>query len=245
MGNSQKSEFCLKSELLQEIPNVFHGFGCRLGPRGVLGELAAVRQLLGIPASNPLAPGLIQQEHGVEIATVVSPIAIDLPKADGAVTEEPSIYIGVRTADCLPVLVAGKHGNAVGVAHSGWKGTLDGIAKKLVQTFWKEFGVAASDLIVSIGPAIGACCYQVSAERIALFLERYPELRPEITGWQGCLDLGRIVQHQLELCGVPSAQIEQIDLCTECHPELLFSFRRGDVAPARQFSAIAISRIVD
>lgn len=139
--------------------------------------------------------------------------------ADGLWTDERGVPMLAMTADCLPIALASTTGDAPALAilHVGWRGLADGVIAK---------GVQALDgaLAAAVGPAIGPCCYEVGPE----VAERFDA--DLLTG--GNLDLWSAAERALRAAGVE--EIERIDLCTACHPELFFSHRRDEGVTGRQ-----------
>lgn len=171
---------------------------------------------------------------------------------DGLITATPGQLLAIQTADCLPVILVDPKRHAVGVFHAGWRGTVKRIVEKGVGEMHRRFGSRPRDLKAAIGPGIQSCCYEVGEEvRIkfesqfeygaSLFhevkdsdpvREKYPllfltarapghsELPKKIF-----LDLVDANRQQLLAAGVPKKSIEASPLCTNCHPDLLFSYR--------------------
>lgn len=90
-------------------------------------------------------------------------------KADGLLTDEPGLLLGVQTADCIPVLVADRKRRAVAVFHAGWRGTVKRIVETGIGRMRLEFGSRPEDLMAAIGPGIGPCCYAVGEEVLSAF----------------------------------------------------------------------------
>jgi len=135
---------------------------------------------------------------------------------DGLWTDEPGVPLLALTADCLPIALARSNGDgpALGVLHAGWRGVLGGIV---------EAGVAAlggRSVSAAIGPAIGPCCYEVGEDVAAPFRARFGCAIVR----DGRLDLPGAAEQALRAAGCSS--VERLDVCTACHPELFFSYRR-------------------
>lgn len=171
---------------------------------------------------------------------------------DGIITATPGLVLAIQTADCLPVLVVDTKHHAVGVFHAGWRGTVKRIVEKGVGEMIRHFGSRPRDLKAAIGPGIQGCCYEVGEEvrtkfesqfeyAASLFREvkesdpvreKYPLLfltarapgHGELPA-KLFLDLVEANRQQLIAAGVPKKNIESSPLCTNCHPELLFSYR--------------------
>jgi polyphenol oxidase len=171
---------------------------------------------------------------------------------DGLITATPGLLLGIQTADCLPIILVDPKRHAIGVFHAGWRGTAKRIVEKGVGEMQRWFGSRPRDLKVAIGPGIGGCCYQVGEEvrsnfesqfsyAASLFRqvkesdpvrEKYPLLflsaRPPGHGElpnKFFLDLVEANRRQLLSVGVPAKSIAALPMCTNCHPDLLFSYR--------------------
>jgi len=149
-----------------------------------------------------------------------------LGQGDILVTACPGIYLYMRFADCLPILLYDPVRAAVGLAHAGWRGTLQNVAGCAVQAMTEGLGCRARDLQAVIGPGIGPCCYEVGEDVIqvarAAFGDDEAILRPT-GGQRAVFDLRQANRQQLLAAGV--RQVAIMDLCTACHPELFFSHR--------------------
>ena len=134
---------------------------------------------------------------------------------DGLWTDEPDLPLLALTADCLPIALARVAGDApaVGVLHVGWRGLLGGIVAA-------GASAVGGRLHAAVGPAIGPCCYEVGAEVADPFTAAYGA---DVVR-DGKLDLWTVAERALRDAGV--AQMERVDLCTCCNPELFFSHRR-------------------
>ena len=88
-------------------------------------------------------------------------IGIAWPEADIAITDDPSVAVSVRAADCVPILLADRRSGAVAAVHAGWKGTAAGAVMVAVDAFDARYGTNAGDVIAAVGPSIGPCCYEV------------------------------------------------------------------------------------
>jgi polyphenol oxidase len=171
---------------------------------------------------------------------------------DGLITATPHLLLAIQTADCLPVILVDTKRHAVGVFHAGWRGTVKRIVEKGVGEMHRCFGTRPRDLKAAIGPGIQGCCYTVGEEvRIqfesqfeygaSLFREvkdsdpvreKYPLLflTARAPGHSDLpktiyLDLVEANRQQLLAVGVSKKNIETSPLCTNCQPELLFSYR--------------------
>jgi YfiH family protein len=173
--------------------------------------------------------------HGSEVARVDRPVPL-VKDVDAIVTDRPGVALFAVFADCYPLLVYDPHNRALGLAHAGWRGTDQGIARKLVATLKREYGSVASELRVGIGPGICGDCYEVGPE----FGERFP---PEVlkpgAGDRLLLDLVEANRRQFLEAGVLPRRIRALDFCT-LESDRLFSHRRQP--DGSRFAALAVLR---
>jgi YfiH family protein len=165
-----------------------------------------------------------------------------LPEADIAIANDPSLALSVKTADCVPILLADRRSAAVAAVHAGWKGTAAGAATTAVRALESRFGTSPRDIVAAVGPSIGACCYEVGPELAARF-----SAHADAADWFSLharprLDLWRATRDQLERAGVPALQIHVAALCTFDHPQLFHSYRRDGAQAGRLVGAIRSAR---
>lgn len=189
----------------------------------------------------------VKQVHGTEVLVVDRPVGAG-DRFDGGwdalVTDQPHIMVAVRTADCVPVLVHDARRRVVAAIHAGWRGTVAGIVPKTLALMRTRFGSEGDDLCVSIGPSAGVCCYEVDApvldpiRRSAVVLDAV--LRDQ-RGDRARLDLKALIRQQAVGYGVPAEQITAVNLCTLCHEDLFFSYRREGKVIGTMVSAIGLA----
>ncbi len=187
--------------------------------------------------------------------------------SDALVTDAPGLVLAVKTADCVPVLLADVKKKAVAAIHAGWRGMMKRIIEKTVGALRREYGTDPKNIRAAIGPSIAACCYSVGDEvrdqfdsqfayAAELFhevmehdelRERYPLLfltarapGHHPLGRKLHLDLAAAAQRQLLDAGVPNKHISATGKCTSCHNDLLFSHRKEKGITGRQVGAIGI-----
>ena len=170
-----------------------------------------------------------RHEHGTHVIRVDAPGDPQPPEMryDGMVTNVPGIVLAALAADCMTVVFADPVHRAVGVCHSGWKGTLGRIAGEVVRTMEREYGTVPADVVCGIGPSICGECYEISDEIAEKFINGFPGHAGEIlvdrhNGHQ-LLDLWKCCEITLQECGV--SRILVTDVCTMENPEHLFSHR--------------------
>ena len=135
----------------------------------------------------------------------------------------------MKTADCVPLLIGDPRTGSFAAVHAGWRGTFAGIVFYAIERITKEYGVNPQDLRVAIGPAAGICCYEVGAEVIDGFRERFPyadQLFSPTREGHARVDLLKANHTQLIDAGVPPNQIHTSPLCTMTRTDLFFSYRR-------------------
>jgi YfiH family protein len=159
-------------------------------------------------------------------------------EGDALLTDAPGALVGVRTADCVPILIADVSKRTVAAVHAGWRGSAQAIVAKTVGAMATRFGSHARDLQAAIGPAIGACCYEVGPEVASQFKEFFPE-RDDLEE-RTRLDLPEANRRQLLSAGVPPDRIHVCGLCTACLAGEFFSWRRDRRKHERILSAIGI-----
>lgn len=151
--------------------------------------------------------------------------------ADALVTDVPGFALFLAFGDCAPVLLCDPTRRVVALVHAGWRGTAQGIIGRTLDVMRERFGTRPVEVLAGVGPAIGACCYEVSAEVPAVFAAAAPSVAD--TAWferlpddRLFLDVARSNVGQLLVAGVPDAQIERSGFCTGCRTDLFYSHRR-------------------
>lgn len=188
---------------------------------------------------------------------------------DGVITNIAGLVLAVQTADCLPVILVDPKRKAVGVFHAGWRGTLRRIVEKGVGEMRHSFGSDPKHLLAAIGPGIRQCCFEVGPEVRVQFeaqfayadrlfreikeldpvREKYPMLfltarapgHSELPV-QLFLDLAEANRLQLLDAGLTGKNVEVSPLCTACHTDLLFSYRKEKGVTGRMMAAVGIRR---
>jgi hypothetical protein len=198
------------------------------------------------------------QVHGDEVAVIDRPIAFghhppgfrwdaarqagEFKGTDALATNIPGIVLVVRTADCLPVFLLDRVAQVIGLAHCGWKGTLAGLAAKTARAM-VDLGAKAEEIEAWIGPGIRAANYEVGADLIAQFSERFPA---EVVSSNGThLNLAAVVRAQLEDAGVASARIAESGECTLGDMERYYSYRGEGAGTGRLISFIGLGPDVE
>ena len=185
--------------------------------------VAANRQLLRQCLDLPREPLWLQQVHGTEIAQWEVEAGFGrAPQADGAVARSPGAVLSILTADCLPVLAVSRDGQVIAAFHAGWRGLAAGVLEAGI----RAMQVAPDEILLYLGPAIGAQRYVVGAEVRAAFLAHSPQaelaFRPQGDGYLA--DLYLLARQRLAALGVTA--IWGGEHCTHSEEQLFFSYRR-------------------
>ena len=209
-------------------------------------EWAAVARSLGVPGDRLR---LLKQVHGTHavVARRGDVWSSTRPEADIVLTDDPSIAIGVRTADCAAILLYDRVNGVAAAAHAGWRGTAANAAAAAVRALKKEFGSRPADLIAAIGPLLGRCCGEVGPDVVDAFraggadeasVERW--FTPGV-GDRSLLDLERVNVDQLISADVDPQRIFASGLCTKTEERRLHSYRAHGHSAGRLLAAIRVA----
>lgn len=181
---------------------------------------------------------LVKQVHGENIVRVTSDTeSTGSMMADGLMTDCPGVVIGILTADCLPVFFCDPIKRVVGLAHSGWKGALHGIAPKMVSAFQQNFGSRPENIFVGFGPCIRQLSYEVGVEFESMFPGFYQAGKVDGKGY---FDLAGYVRKGLVEAGVLTQHIQDTEWCTFKEQDHFYSYRRENQTRERILSVISI-----
>ena len=198
---------------LDALPWLVHGFGTRLADvPSQFANLATLKQI-----------------HSADCVVVAGRRGV-LGEGDALLEDTPGAVVAVKTADCIPILLADERHRAVGAIHAGWRGTVASILSRAVSGMRAQFGTDPRDLHAAIGPGIGRCCYEVGPEVAAHFGEQ----------GRAHIDLADANRAQLLAAGLAPGRIYVSDLCTQCRPEEFHSYRRDKDDAGRLYSFAGI-----
>jgi len=230
------------------------------------------------PAGWPMPPQRRSGEAGLLAASSSGsdrrgPEKGDAPAGDALVTAEPGVLLSVRTADCLPLLLVDTKLRVIAAVHAGWRGALARVIEKTVGELCRMFGSAPEDLVAAVGPAIGACCYEVGDEVVdafgAQFIEcdsffRRPARGKGVEQLRASysllfhtqappghrreranlhLDLAAVAHAQLADAGLKPTAIHHSGYCTACRADLFFSYRRDGPQAGRMMAVIGMRKL--
>jgi YfiH family protein len=206
---------------------------------------------VGVPARQSGGQGCgwllsVKQVHGTNALVLDRPLTTSdqFPGGwDALVTDQPGVMVAVRTADCVPVLVHDPRRRVVASIHAGWRGAVAGIVSKTFALMADRFGSTRSDLRVSVGPSAGPCCYEVDdlvLEQLRMGLSDWESVVHDYRGHKARLDLKALIRRQVEGEGVSAPSISSVNLCTICHDQLFYSYRREGRVNGTMVSGITL-----
>ncbi|MEE2901555.1 MAG: peptidoglycan editing factor PgeF [Myxococcota bacterium] len=254
-----------QSELLSRVSGIKHGFSLRDGGAStgayeslnlgfntkddtklVTENLARLRAKAGL--ENEIFE--VRQVHGDKIITQQGQLNRSID-ADAIISTTPNNPIGVRTADCAPVLFAHVsssdqcRANMIASVHAGWRGAVMGIAQKTLKRLI-TMGANLDSIKIAIGPCIGFAHFEVGAEVIDAAKKSLPKEKIPIREKQNgkfLFDLRAFIVLQLLSAGVEEASIDLVGGCTYSEPEKYFSYRRDNGKSGRHLSFISLCSV--
>ena len=239
--------------LLEDYPELRHGMSTRLGgvSKGVYSSMnlsfsrgdyaedvrenfRIMANALGIPFESIVLQGL---DHTVNVTKVTEAdrgrglLADKEPilHNDALITNEANVAIVATSADCVPLSFYDPVHHAIGVAHSGWKGTVNRMVWHTLDAMKREYGTEPGDVLLGIGPCVCQNCYEVSEDVACQFAEAFPNYENDILLNKGngkyLLDLSKTNELVAREAGIIREHINATDVCTCCNPDVLFSHR--------------------
>ena len=258
----------LVCEKLEEIPFITHGFSTRKGgvsegifdsmnlsfTRGdneeaVKENFARMAKAIGVETGSLV---FAKQTHTTNVRVVTLEDkgkgitkALDYDDIDGLITNESGICLTTFYADCVPLFIVDPVHKAIGLSHSGWRGTVARMGQATLEKMKETFGTEAKDVVAAIGPSICQKCYEVSEDVILEFQKQFDE-----KWWDSLYYKKENGRYQLNLWkaneiiflenGVKKENIAVTNVCTNCNAELLWSHRatKGQRGSLAAFMAI-------
>jgi YfiH family protein len=223
------------------------------------------KAVLGLVTLRQIHSSLVRKVDASDVHPTQTPAIL---QGDGLMTDQPGVLLGIQTADCIPILLADKKNRAIAAFHAGWRGTLARIVENGVGRMRLEFGSKPENLIASIGPGIGQCCYSTGEEVREQFESQFSyagDLFHEVydagpvkdkfpmlfltarapghsdLGPRLHLDLAAANRQQLLAAGLKNSAIFMTGQCTGCHTDRFFSHRIEKGFTGRMMSAIGIA----
>lgn len=198
-----------------------------------------VARAMGVAETHLIFP---RQTHSVNVKIITAGNFTEVHEdTDAVISAEPGMALGVMSADCVPVLFYDPVREVIAAAHAGWKGTVGGIVRRVVECMISEFHCSPNHIHAGIGPSIGPEVYEVGPEVVEQFEKNFPNadalLKNRQSNGKAHADLWQANATWLRLAGVPEAQIEIAGLCTLSHPQQFFS-ARYDQHKTGRFAAV-------
>jgi polyphenol oxidase len=181
------------------------------------------------------------QVHGADVVMAHQPVANRkwLAKADGIITKQPDTPLVMRFADCTPLLYFDPVQRAIGIAHAGWRGTVQGMASAMVKAMQMAYNTNPADLIVTIGPSISQKCFQVGEEVVQALEDYFGQdhnlVQRDASDGTAYVDLWRANQLDLQRLGVEN--IEIMGICTHQAIDEFYS-HRAEKGKTGRFGAV-------
>lgn len=217
----------------ERIPWLVHGFGTAAWTEADFGR---------VPAWDGFRPVILDQVHSDIIHCLDAPPDGRL-EGDALISSVPGLFLVIKTADCLPVLIADESRRVVAAVHCGWRGTWKRILEQVVGELRARYGCDRAALLAALGPCIGPECYEVGEEvrerfEAAGFPDDLFRPNPAIAG-KFFLDIRAANVLELRRAGVRAENILSVDECTRCRPEL-HSYRRDGTSEGRMYAFIGM-----
>jgi hypothetical protein len=158
-----------------------------------------------------------------------------IPDVDGFITDKKNVPISVSTADCLSVFIYDPKTPSIGMVHSGWRSSKENIVSKAIKLMQERFNADPKNFHAGFGSSIRGCCYEVSKD----FKDYFPKYLVEKNG-KFYLDLAAINKEQLMNAGLKEENIFPPQVCTFCHNDEFFSYRKEGIACGRMISVMML-----
>ena|SRR3989338_6601942 len=221
----------IQSELLNSFSFIQHGFLTRDFGKD---------QAKGIPVRHICR---IKQVHGNDVVLAQNIKELEIYKqtsADSVLTKLSQTALIISTADCVPLLFCDSTKKVIAAAHAGWRGTAKNVAQTTVEALQTQFQCEPKNIVVAIGPAIQECCYEVDQNVYDQISQKYffKSIAHKKNHWM--LSLPQVNCDQLLKAGVLKDHIWISPLCTACHLDQFYSYRKEGESAGRQWSFIAL-----
>lgn len=219
-------------------PTILQSF--RLGTDGIyrcdaFQEFVWQKHGFGTRDGNPSADITLRQIHSNRVVNA-SGLRDREEEGDALVTDQIGKSIGVRTADCVPILLLDTKSRAVAAVHAGWRGTAARVVALAIERLRGDFGTSPKDVYAAVGPCIRGCCYAVGREVAEQFEAGTFE---KTQGDRHFLNLAEANRRQMGAAGVDDERIFDCGLCTTCQSAQFFSYRREPANPGRMMASIS------
>jgi polyphenol oxidase len=259
-GSSYKENSILHAPLLHRHPRLFHLFSTKmLGVNSLNEEQMQHFRVLDSDRKHLLKTVLEsefklksaatlwpRQTHGKKVGIVTEQTLTEpFDETDALITSLPGVFIGVKTADCVPVLLYDSYTQTIAAVHSGWRGTVQNIVAETLLTMQHEYGTQASNVWAAIGPCISMEHYEVGPEVRTEFENQFQSkqisevIKPKSNG-KILLNLKKAIEFQLRDWGLPASQIDCMEACTFNADDRFYSARRDGTATGRMINGVML-----
>ena len=214
-------------------------------PKDIIGNRKILKESLKIPHTKTVKFIVANQTHSANIQVIQENKSRGweskedaIENCDALITDVKYLILTILTADCVPILLYDKEKQVIAIIHAGWKGTEAQITKKTIQKMQKVFKSNPKEILASIAPSIGRCCYEVELDVAKHFLHIPQSYTQKANKYM--LDLPMLNQKQLLDSGIEKDHIEMSDICTSCEVERFFSYRKEKGCTGRFMSLIGL-----
>ena len=230
----------VQSRLLRSVPGAYHAF-LGIDPEPGRGTSRVLREVFAVPPSRIATARQIHSVEAIEAGWEELGLTVEGKReADALWTVRPGTGVGVRTADCVPVLLASPRVPLAVAVHAGWRGLAGGILGETLRRVAEGTGAGRDELVAAVGPCARGCCYEVGEEVSGRLAGRPGASRHLARGkapgkWMA--DLAGIALAELDREGIGPSRREAVGSCTVCSP-FFHSYRREKALTGRQLSFI-------
>ena len=225
LRKNKKDHLYLQIEKLNRYEELGHLFSTRIGwnQEDLIGDLAEILEL------EEDSIYMASQVHGRDIGIIKDqdPKEIRGKKLDGLITNKPGIALVTYHADCVPLYFYDRGKKVIGLAHAGWKGSLNNIGGAMIDIFKEEYASETKDILVAIGPSIGQANYEIGPDVEELFRSSHKNAEDFILLKDGkiYLDLWETNKSNLIGAGIREENIILTEFCTATNLDILYSYR--------------------
>ncbi len=244
----------VEAENLSKAGNILHAFlgrtggvspppfgslnvGHHVGDRGenIEKNLSIIAERLGVDRSRLV---VCNQVHGNNMVHIRDSAMCGMGRysADAIITDKRGIALCVLTADCVPIIVVDRDGRVAAIMHAGWRGTLKEVVPLTIRRLKTLYNIEPRELIAAIGPAIGGCCYRVSATLMEGFRTAFQKA-PGMDNKARSIDLKTVNGWQLQKEGIKD--VDMTNTCTACSVDSFFSYRK-EKTTGRQLNMVML-----
>ena len=216
-------------------------------PEKVMENRKRVAENAGFSIQTGILPQLTHGNHVAVVGKADAGKGFAYPEkivtdTDALITQDCGILLIVTLADCTPIFLYDPEHKAIGIAHSGWKGTIGKITTKILTAMTHHYGTNPQRVRAAIGVTIGGCCYEVSESLAALFEQAFgASVVSRNANSLPHLSLTEANRIQLIQAGIPETQIETTDTCTACNVHRFFSHRKENEITGRFCAGIGLN----